>query len=212
MVPGMGSVVVGVTILAFLPVIAMNIYSAKLTAITALDSFRKVRPTPKARILAILFVVVLQLGVALSIYTSGKGLSVLNIYLVIMLYFLVPWTAVNLTDYFFVRRGRYAIPHFFMPHGNLYGKWGARGLIAYAIGFVAMIPFFCVLDGANEVYVGPLARSMGSVDLAWLVGLFVSGIAYYALSRSLDLKYEESVIAHIEKKTPQYTTGDKGRC
>jgi hypothetical protein len=52
---------------------------------------------------------------------------------------------------------------------------------------------------------------MGSVDLAWLVGLFVSGIAYYALSRSLDLKYEESVIAHIEKTSPQYTTGDKGR-
>ncbi|MFM0323431.1 hypothetical protein [Caballeronia glebae] len=27
----------------------------------------------------------------MSIYTSGKGLSVLNIYLVVMLYFLVPW-------------------------------------------------------------------------------------------------------------------------
>ena len=155
--------------------------------------------------------VVLQLGVALSIYTSGKGLSVLNIYLVVMLYFLVPWTAVNLTDYFFVRKGRYAIPHFFMPRNNLYGKWGARGLLAYAIGFVAMIPFFCVLDGSNEVYVGPLARAMGSVDLAWLVGLFVSGVAYYALSRSLDLRHEESVIAQIEKTSPQYTTGDKGR-
>jgi purine-cytosine permease-like protein len=57
----------------------------------------------------------------LSIYTSGKGLSVLNIYLVVMLYFLVPWTAVNLTDYFFVRKGRYAIPHFFMPRGSVYG-------------------------------------------------------------------------------------------
>jgi NCS1 family nucleobase:cation symporter-1 len=209
--PGLGSVVVAVTILAFLPVIAMNIYSAKLTTITAVDSFRKVQPTPRTRILAILFVVILQLGVALSIYTSGKGLSVLNIYLVVMLYFLVPWTAVNLTDYFFVRKGRYAIPHFFMPDNNLYGKWGARGLLAYAIGFASMIPFFCVLDGANEVYVGPFARAMGSVDLAWLVGLFVSGIAYYVLSRSLDLKYEAKVIAQIEKTSPQYTTGDKRR-
>jgi nucleobase:cation symporter-1, NCS1 family len=68
-----------------------------------------------------------------------------------------------------------------------------------------------VLDGANEVYVGPLARAMGSVDLAWLVGLLVSGLAYYALSRSLDLKHEESVIASIEKTSPQYTTGDKNR-
>jgi hypothetical protein len=52
---------------------------------------------------------------------------------------------------------------------------------------------------------------MGSVDLAWLVGLLVSGLAYYALSRSLDLKHEESVIASVEKTSPQYTTGDKGR-
>ncbi|BCG00388.1 transporter membrane subunit [Paraburkholderia sp. PGU19] len=207
--PGLGSVVVAVTILAFLPVIAMNIYSAKLTAITGVDSFRKVEPTARVRVLAVIFVVLLQLGIALSIYTSGKGLSVLNIYLVVMLYFLVPWTAVNLTDYFFVRKGRYAIPHFFLPHNNIYGRWGARGLISYAIGFAAMVPFFCIFDGSNEVYVGPLARRMGSLDLAWLVGLVVSGIAYYALSRSLDLEREEAVIAHVEKTMPQYTTGDQ---
>ena len=207
--PGLGSVVVAVTILAFLPVIAMNIYSAKLTAITGVDSFRKIRPTARTRIVAVLFVVCLQLGVALSIYTSGKGLSVLNIYLVVMLYFLVPWTAVNLTDYFFVRKGRYAIPHFFMPHGSVYGAWGARGLISYVIGFAAMIPFFCIFDGQDEVYVGPLARAIGSVDLAWLVGLIVSGVAYFLLARSLDMRHEEVIIHHIEKTQPQYTTGDK---
>ncbi|SAK85888.1 cytosine/purines uracil thiamine allantoin permease [Caballeronia pedi] len=207
--PGLGSVVVAVTIIAFLPVIAMNIYSAKLTAITGVDSFRKLRPTARTRIVAVLFVVCLQLGVALSIYTSGKGLSVLNIYLVVMLYFLVPWTAVNLTDYFFVRKGRYAIPHFFMPHGSVYGAWGARGLISYVIGFAAMIPFFCIFDGQDEVYVGPLARAIGSVDLAWLVGLIVSGVAYFLLARSLDMRNEEVIIHHIEKTQPQYTTGDK---
>ncbi|AXK39493.1 purine-cytosine permease family protein [Crenobacter cavernae] len=206
--PQLGTVVVAVTIIAFLPVIAMNIYSAKLTAITGVDSFRKVKPTPKVRVWAILFVVFLQLGVAMSIYTSGSGLSVLNIYLVVMLYFLVPWTAVNLTDYFFVRKGRYAIPHFFLPHDNLYGHWGCRGLLAYLIGFVTMIPFFTIFNGPKEVYVGPLARMIGSVDLAWLVGLVVSGLAYYLLCLTLDLKKEEELIRHIEKTTPQYTTGE----
>ncbi|WP_018150764.1 purine-cytosine permease family protein [Leeia oryzae] len=207
--PQLGTVVVAVTILAFLPVIAMNIYSAKLTAITGVDSFKKVNPTAKARIWAILFVVLLQLGTAMGIYTSGSGLSVLNIYLIVMLYFLVPWTAVNLTDYFFVRKGRYAIPHFFLPHDNMYGHWGARGLISYFIGFVAMIPFFCIFNGPDEVYVGPLAKALGSVDLAWLVGLIVSGVAYYILCRSLDLDSEERVIRHIEKTQPHFTTGDK---
>ncbi|MEQ6289042.1 purine-cytosine permease family protein [Vogesella sp. GCM10023246] len=206
--PQLGSVVVAITILAFLPVIAMNIYSAKLTAITGVDSFKKVTPTPKVRIWAILFVVFLQLGVAMSIYTSGSGLSVLNIYLIVMLYFLVPWTAVNLTDYFFVRKGRYAIPHFFLPHDNIYGHWGSRGLLAYLIGFLAMIPFFAIFNGPQEVFVGPLARMIGSVDMAWLVGLIVSGVAYYLLCLSLDLDKEETLIKHIEKTSPQYTTGE----
>jgi NCS1 family nucleobase:cation symporter-1 len=206
---GFGSVVVAVAIVAFVPVIAMNMYSAKLTVITGVDSFRKVDPTAKARVLAIAFVALLQLAVAIGIYATGKGLSLLNIYLIVMLYFLVPWTAVNLTDYFFVRRGRYAIPHFFQPHDTLYGSWGLRGLIAYAIGFVAMIPFFSIFDGTNEIFVGPLSRAMGSIDLSWLVGLIVSSIAYYLLTRSLDLDREEAVIGQIERTMPQYTTGDR---
>ncbi|MDH4871288.1 cytosine permease [Pseudomonas sp. BN515] len=205
--PELGTAVVAVTILAFLPVIAMNIYSAKLTTITGVDSFRKIKPTARVRILAIIFVVLLQLGVAISINASGSGLSMLNMYLVVMLYFLVPWTAVNLTDYFFVRKGRYAIPHFFLPHDNIYGRWGSRGLIAYLIGFVVMIPFFTIFSGPDEVYVGPLARMIGSVDMAWLVGLIVSGVAYYLLCLSLDLKKEETLIRQIEKEAPQFTTG-----
>jgi len=58
------------------------------------------------------------------------------------------------------------------------------------------------------VYVGPLAKALGSIDIAWLVGLIVSGLAYYWLSRSIDLKREEAVIQQIEKTSPQYTTGD----
>jgi len=208
--PFFGNVVVVVTILAFLPVIAMNIYSAKLTALTSVDSIMHIEPTRKARLLAIGFVIVLQLGVALAIQGSGKGLSVLGIYLVVMLYFLVPWTAVNLTDYFFVRNGRYAIPHFFMPRDSIYGAWGLRGIASYAIGFASMIPFFYIYDGVeqHEVYVGPLARALGSIDIAWLVGLIVSGLVYYWFSRSIDLPREEAVILHIENTAPRFTTGD----
>jgi hypothetical protein len=33
-------------------------------------------------------------------------------------------------------------------------------------------------------------------------------LVYYWFSRSIDLKREETVIQHIEKTSPQYTTGD----
>jgi NCS1 family nucleobase:cation symporter-1 len=109
--------------------------------------------------------------------------------LTIMLYLLVPWTSVNLVDYFFVRRGRYAITHLFMPHG-IYGAWGTRGLTAYVLGFLSTLPFFVLPD----LYTGPAARALGGVDVGWLVGLFVSGGAYWVLCRSLELSREQGSI------------------
>ena len=204
-----GTLVVVLAILAFLPVISMNIYSAQLTAITGWDSFFKVNPTAQVRLWAIVFVVLLQTGIAMYINSSSSGLSILNIYLVVMLYFLVPWTAVNLTDYFFVRKGRYAIPHFFLPEqDNIYGLWGRRGLTAYLIGFVSMIPFFCIFNGSTPVFVGPMSRLMGSIDLAWLVGLIVSGVAYYMLCLSHDLVKEREFIRRIEEQSPHISTGE----
>ncbi len=52
----------------------------------------------------------------------------------------------------------------FQPHG-LYGSWGVRGLTAYAVGFVASMPFFVV----PNVYTGALAARLGGVDIGWLV-------------------------------------------
>jgi nucleobase:cation symporter-1, NCS1 family len=131
---------------------------------------------------------------------KGNGIALLNTFLVLMLYFLVPWTAVNLVDYFFVRKGRYAIPHFFTPKG-IYGAWQMRGIAAYVVGFAAMIPFFYVYDAEaqKEVFVGYFARLLGGVDIAWLVGLIVAGGVYWLLSRSLDLQAEEKVIRSMKE-------------
>ncbi|MNK99261.1 hypothetical protein D3C87_1196490 [compost metagenome] len=65
-----------------------------------------------------------------------------------------------------------------------------------------MVPFFYIFDAAagKEVFVGPLARMLEGVDIAWLVGLLVSGLTYYILSRSLDLNAERRVIDSITEK------------
>ena len=117
-----------------------------------------------------------------SVAITTNAIALLFATLTIMLYLLVPWTSVNLVDYFFVRRGRYAITHLFMPNG-IYGAWGTRGLVAYVLGFVATLPFFVLPD----VYTGPAARALGGVDVGWLVGLIVSGGAYALLCRSMDV-------------------------
>jgi len=64
-----------------------------------------------------------------------------------------------------------------------------------------MVPFFYIFDAAagKEVFVGPLARMLEGVDIAWLVGLVVSGLTYYLLSRSIDLEYERRIIDSISE-------------
>jgi len=109
---------------------------------------------------------------------------------VMMLYFLMPWTAVNLIDYFWLRRGRYSIRDLFTPNG-IYGAWGGRGLVAYAIGFIASIPFFVV----PNVYTGPIAARLGGVDVGWLVSLAATALAYLTVSWRFDPAAESAAVS-----------------
>ncbi|HEP6425786.1 purine-cytosine permease family protein [Burkholderia cenocepacia] len=194
LLPGLGKLIAFVSLVGFLPIIALNAYSAMLTVLTGIDSIVPIKPTRRARVASILAISTFVLACVFAI--RGNGIALLQTFLTLMLYFLVPWTAVNLVDYFFVRRGHYAIAHFFTP-GGLYGSWQLRGILSYMIGFASMVPFFYVFDAEvnREVFVGPFARMLGGVDIAWFVGLIVSGGVYWLLSRSLDLDHERLVIA-----------------
>jgi purine-cytosine permease-like protein len=189
---GFGILMALASVTALAATMGLNAYSGMLTVVTALNSMFALRPTLRLRMLAILGVSAGWIAATFAITTNA--IALLFATLTIMLYLLVPWTSVNLVDYFFVRRGRYAITHLFMPKG-IYGAWGMRGLAAYLIGFVATVPFFVLPD----VYTGPAARALGGVDVGWVVGLVVSGGAYFLFSRSLDLSAERGAIAESEQ-------------
>jgi nucleobase:cation symporter-1, NCS1 family len=201
LIPGLGNLIVIASVIGFVPVIALNTYSAMLTLLTGVDSFIKIKPTRRARIAAVIVISVTLAIVNMSL--KGAGVALVNTFLAVLLYFLVPWTAVNLIDYFFVRKRRYAIAHFFKPNG-MYGAWNARGIAAYLIGFGAMVPFFSIVDADTdkEIFVGYFAHLMHGIDIAWLVGLIVSGSVYFLMSISIDLKEEEKMISESEKENP----------
>jgi nucleobase:cation symporter-1, NCS1 family len=190
-VHGFGAVISLVSIGAMAATMGLNAYSAMLTLVTGVDSFRAVKPTRSVRVITI--AVLTALWVAISLSLTGNSIDILFAALTMMLYLLVPWTAINLVDYFFVRRGNYAITHLFTPRG-IYGSWGIRGLISYAIGFASTIPFF-VLPG---VYTGAAAQRLGGVDIAWAVGLAVSTVAYLLPWRPVDKRAENAAIAASE--------------
>jgi purine-cytosine permease-like protein len=189
---GFGVALALASVTALVATMGLNAYSGMLTILTALSSLFELRATARLRLVAVIALTAATMTLALSIDTNSIAL-VFGV-LTIMLYLLVPWTAINLVDYFFVRHGRYAITQFFLPHG-LYGAWNPRGLGAYLLGLAAELPFFVVPD----LYTGPAARAFGGVDVGWLVGLAVSGGLYLWFSRSFDPAREAGAIGESER-------------
>jgi len=171
----------------------MNAYGAMLTTLAGVDAFRKVKPTRSARVITIVVLAVIWFVIAKSITATDVG--VVDTVLTLMLYLLVPWTVINLTDFFFVRRGHYSIIDIFKPNG-IYGVWSYRGLLAYAIGFAAEIPFMVLLNlvTLKSYYTGPLASDLNSVDISWIVGAVVTFVVYLLLTRNLDAAAEQAAI------------------
>jgi len=189
---GFGVVLALASVTALVATMGLNAYSGMLTILTALSSLFELRATARLRLIAVLALTVATIAIALAI--DANSIALVYGVLTIMLYLLVPWTAINLVDYFFVRRGRYAITQFFLPHG-LYHAWNARGLGAYSLGFAAELPFFVIPD----LYTGPAARALGGVDVGWLVGLIVSSGLYLWFSQSFDPADEAPAIRESER-------------
>jgi NCS1 nucleoside transporter family len=179
---GFGTIVLLFSALGLISVTALNLYGGSLTAIGAIDSFRRVRPTLAVRAAMISFTAAISLVVALI--SSESFLTNFENFLLLILYLFIPWTAVNLIDYYVVRRGHYAVAEIFNPSG-IYGRWGWRGLVAYLVGFGAMVPFF-----STPSFTGPVADAMNGADLSLFVGLPIAGGLYYLLARSLDVDAE----------------------
>ncbi|CUR54873.1 putative NCS1 family transporter [metagenome] len=190
---GLGTLLAILSVLALVATMGLNAYSAMLSALTAIDSVHPINPTARIRVVSI--VVITVVCAVIGIGFGGNFLDALFTSLVYMLYLLVPWTAVNLVDFFAVRRGHYAVTDLFTPHG-IYGSWGVRGLVSYFIGLLAMLPF-AVLP-AYPSYTGFMAARLDGVDYSIVVGLLVSGVLYYVLSRSLDLAAEQPAITASE--------------
>jgi purine-cytosine permease-like protein len=204
LISGFGSVLAAVSITALVATVGMNAYSSMLTFLTTVDSVRPLRPTRRLRVVVISAVTVLWIAVALSFGTHV--VTYVNGMLVIMLYFLMPWTAVNLIDYFLLRKGRYSILDLFRPNG-IYGAWGARGLIAYAVGFAASVPFFVV----PNVYTGLLASRLGGVDFGWLVSVAVAALTYLLLSWRFDARSEALAVMLSERELGNRRTPPSGQ-
>jgi len=182
-IPGLGGVLLFGALLGLVTITALNFYGASLTLLSVADTCKPLECTTGKRLAS--------LGVAafaatsLALGASGDFIDRFADLLAVLLYLFTPWTAINLVDFYVLRKGHYSIREIFNPNG-MYGRWNWRGLLAYGVGFVVMIPCF-----STGLYTGPVARALGGADIAMLVGLPVAALVYLLACRSLDLEHDK---------------------
>jgi len=172
---GFGTTLVVFTLICFVIGLTPLAYGAMLDSITAIDSIKRVRPNAKWRIGAAIGVFIVSSIIACAV--PDNLVADYNTLVTLILYFIIPWTAVNLVDYFIVRRGQYSITELFKQNG-IYGQWNWRGLTAYGVGVASMVPFYNL-----SFYEGPATKALGGADISFLVGIVVAAVLYYILAR-----------------------------
>ena len=180
-IPGFGKPLLLCSLLGLVTITTLNFYGASLTLLSVADSLKPSRPTVAKRMLTLIISTVAASSLALA--STENFVAKFGEFLAILLYLFTPWTAINLVDFYWVRKGHYSVREIFNPRG-MYGRWNWRGLLAYGVGFAAMVPFFSV----EGLYVGPVAAALGGADIAMLVGLPVSTVVYLWACRSLDVE------------------------
>jgi NCS1 family nucleobase:cation symporter-1 len=156
---------------------AMNLYCGALSTLTVGQTLvSSWSPGPRSRTV----ITVVLFGFALAAALLGKASFMANYegFILLLLYVLVPWTAINLVDYYFLCHGKYDVDAFFLRDGGIYGRVNWIAVVCYLLGILVQLPFV-----ASPLYTGPMARAMGGVDLSWIVGLSLTAPVYYAWAR-----------------------------
>ncbi|NIF24921.1 cytosine permease [Pantoea sp. Tr-811] len=173
---------------------ALNLYGAVLSIITLVQTFAyRWIPTAKSR--AVLSLIVLAACCVVAVFASADFIGHFVDMVLVLLVVLVPWTAINLIDFYAIHKGDYDIQSIFKVDGGIYGRYNPQALIAYAVGIVVQIPFM-----NTPLYVGPISAHINGADLSWLVGLVVTSPLYWWLA-SRDSAYRRR--QHSAKLTMQ---------
>jgi NCS1 family nucleobase:cation symporter-1 len=145
---------------------AMNDYTGSLSLLAA--GVRIWRPLSAG------LVGVLSFGATLYLY-YGNFQSTFENYLLLIAYWIGPWAAIVLVDWY-LRRGsfdaRRVVGFASLPSAR-------NALAALVVGFVVSIPFF-----NQTLYVGPAANALGGADVTYVVGFAVAAVLYWVLERS----------------------------
>jgi nucleobase:cation symporter-1, NCS1 family len=166
-----------VIVLGIIAVNVLNLYGMFMVATTTVTALRQVQVRQSTRLIFVLGSAVV--GTVVAIAGSANFLNNFENFILFLAYFLIPWTAINLVDFYLVRKEQYDIDAIFDPAG-VYGKFNWRAIGSYLIGIAVEIPFM-----STTFYTGPMVAHLGGADISWIIGLIVASGLYYLTMRQV---------------------------
>jgi NCS1 family nucleobase:cation symporter-1 len=122
---------------------------------------------------SLIIVAFVAVSVLIAMAASADFLNFFKNFVLLLLAVFIPWSVINLTDYYFISREKVDIPALYTPKGR-YGSVNLVAIVSYVIGIVIQIPFL-----SQALYTGPIAKAMGGLDISWAVALVVTFAIYY---------------------------------
>ncbi len=164
---GFGSFIL---VLLALSIIANNIpndYSLGLSMQVLGKTFQQVKRYVWTLIGAVIYIAIALIG---STNFSGT----LDNFLLLISYWLAPWTVILVLEHFVFRHGRYNVDDW-NTRSRLPIGWAA--IVSMAIGLVGVY-----LGASQLLFTGPIAARLGT-DIGFELGFVFAGIAYFFLRR-----------------------------
>jgi NCS1 family nucleobase:cation symporter-1 len=158
---------------------AINLYSPLVSGLALVSKDGGRAPGAIVRGVGTAAIMVVTSVVAIAV--SSNFLVDLSDFAAFLLYIVVPWSAINLVDYYFVRRGNYSTEDILSVHGK-YGLFNVKAVLIFVLGIAAEVPF---MNASWPKFEGPVASKFGGADISWVVGFVVTGVLYFLASRPL---------------------------
>lgn len=159
---------------------ALNLYGLFMSVTTTVTAVTRWRVSSRARVGVI--VTAAAISTSIGIFGRNNFLGNFQSFILLLAYFLIPWTAINLVDFYLIRREIYDIDAIFNPAGR-YGGVDTRTMIAYLLAVGAQLPFV-----STRFFTGPAVDPLGGADISWIVGLVVAAAAYWWLMRRFPIR------------------------
>lgn len=164
--------------LSQLPGDTLNAYTGMMAIASLSSDIERIMEGKARQIVRVVgLLVMFAIGTVLALLGYKTFLTSFENFLDVLLFLFVPWSAINLVDYYLIRHGHYDVPSFFTRRG-IYGniRWGAS--IVYIITLAVQVPF---LD--QTFYTGPFVKDLGGADISWIVGFCVASMLYLVVGK-----------------------------